>query len=184
MNTEHDEYTGQDKIELFVHCFGEKPKKVCTGHEESLVDVLAKAGINAADALVFAGEWIEALKENDDIEDGNDTHEPVNPAQTVGQLKLGDHHHVHCHKCLRIVATVNYAKQTKRHQFSPATTIEVVTKWAKKKLKLDDAAAVDLVLQICGRSDRPRPNQHLGELVEPGICNICFDLVPEVTPQG
>jgi len=185
MNTKHGEHgMSHEKIELFLHCFGEKPKKVSAGREERLIDVLTKTGINAADALVFVGEWAEALKEEADAENGNDTHEPVDHTQTLEQLKIRNHDHVHCHKCRRIATDVNYGSQTKRHQFSPASTIEVVTKWAKKKLKLDDAAAADLVLQKCGTNDRPRPNQHLGELVEAGSCKICFDLVPEVTPQG
>ena len=185
MNTKHDEHSmSHEKTELFLHGAGEKPKKVSAGREEFLIDVLAKSGINAADVPVFVGEWTEALNEEADVENGNDTQEPVNATQTLEQLKIRNHEHIHCHKCHRIATGVNYGSQTKRHQFSPATTIEVVTKWAKKKLMLDDAAAADLVLQICGTTDRPRPNQHLGEIVETGSCEICFDLVPEVTPQG
>lgn len=185
MNTKHGEHgMSHEKIELFLHFSGEKPKKVSAGHEERLIDVVAKSSINAADALVFVGEWTEALKEEIDVENGKDTHEPVNATQMLDQLKIRNHDHVHCHKCHRIATGINYGSQTKRHQFSPATTIEVITKWAKKKLKLDDAAAAELVLQICGTTDRPRPNQHLGELVGAGSCEICFDLVPEVTPQG
>ncbi len=173
-----------DKIELFLHSHGEKPKKVGAGRDERLIDVLTRAGINAADVLVFVGEWTEALKEEVNVEDGNDSHEPVDPTQTIERLKIRGHDHVHCHKCHRVAVEVNYGAGTKRHKFSPATTIEVVTKWAKTKFRLDDAAAADLVLQKCGTNDRPRPNQHLGELVEAGNCKICFDLVKEVTPQG
>jgi hypothetical protein len=39
-------------------------------------------------------------------------------------------------------------------------------------------------LQICGTTDKPRDDVHLGELVEAPKCAICFDLVKEVTPQG
>lgn len=173
-----------EKIDLFLHGSGDKPRKISAGREERLIDVLAKSGINAADALVFVGEWTEALTEEKSINDGNDTHEPVDPTQTIERLKIREHEHIHCHKCHQIAVDVNYGSDTKKHKFSPATTIEVVTKWAKTKFPLDAAAAADLVLQKCGTDNRPRPNQHLGELVEAGNCKICFDLVKEVTPQG
>ena len=79
---------------------------------------------------------------------------------------------------------VNYNNKTKRHRFSPATTIAVVTKWSLKKFELTDSAAADYVLRICGGSAQPRPNEHLGELVKAPDCRICFDIVKEVTPQG
>ncbi|MFZ3327502.1 MAG: hypothetical protein WA231_17175 [Methylocella sp.] len=80
---------------------------------------------------------------------------------------------------------VNFGGKTKRHKFSPATTIAVVTEWARKKFpNLDAAAAAEYVLQICGTTAQPRSDEHLGELVAAATCSICFDLVKEVTPQG
>lgn len=172
------------KVELFVHCHSAKPKKLSADSNECLRDVMAKAGVVAAGDLIFVGEWAEALKEPDDVDDGDDSHEPIDAGLTLEQLKIRGHDHIHCHKCRRVAVEVNYGPHTKRHKFSPATTVEVVTKWAKKKFKLDDAAAADLILQKCGTTERPRPNQHLGEIVEAGNCMICFDLVKEVTPQG
>ena len=78
---------------------------------------------------------------------------------------------------------VNFGGRTKSRKFSPATTISVVTRWARKKLKLDEAAAAEYVLRLCGTNDQPRPDRHLGELVD-RTCSLCFDLVKEVTPQG
>ena len=63
-------------------------------------------------------------------------------------------------------------------------TIAVVTAWARKKFKLDPVSASEFRLQICGTTDKPRDDVHLGELVEAPKCAICFDLVKEVTPQG
>ncbi|MGB8840128.1 MAG: hypothetical protein WCC64_03570, partial [Aliidongia sp.] len=96
-----------------------------------------------------------------------------------------EHRHVHCHHCWHVVVEVNFGGKTKRHKFSPATTIAVVTEWARKKFpNLDAAAAAEYVLQICGTTAQPRSDEHLGELVAAATCSICFDLVKEVTPQG
>jgi hypothetical protein len=58
-----------------------------------------------------------------------------------------------------------------------------VTGWARKALGLDDASAAEYVLRLCGTTDQPRPDKHLGELVG-STCSLCFDFVKEVTPQG
>ena len=60
----------------------------------------------------------------------------------------------------------------------------LVTQWARKKFDLDPAAGADYVLHICDTTKQPRPSEHLGELVEPPVCSICFKLVKEITPQG
>jgi hypothetical protein len=79
---------------------------------------------------------------------------------------------------------VNFGGKTKQRRFSPATTIAVVTAWARKKFKLDPVAASEYRLQICTTTNTPRDDVHLGELVEAPKCAICFDLVKEITPQG
>jgi len=173
------------KIEVFIHSQGAKPKKITAETHERLHDVLSQAGLPGLGDLVFLGESSEALDEADDVDNGEDSHEPVNAELTLEHLHLRDHGgHVHSHKCRRIMVTVNYGGGSKHHKFSPATTIEVVTRWAKKKFKLDDQAAADLVLQITGTKDIPRANQHLGEIVASGRCDVSFDLVKETTPQG
>jgi hypothetical protein len=92
---------------------------------------------------------------------------------------------VHRHHCRHVAVDVNFGGKTKRHKFSPATTVGVVTQWARKKFhNLDPAAAAEYVLQIVGTSTQPRSDEHLGELVGQTTCSICFDLVKEVTPQG
>lgn len=126
----------------------------------------------------------EALTEPDEVEDGVDQHAPVDVLLTVEILELRRHHHVHIHKCRHVAVEINFNGRTKRHRFSPATTIGVVTRWARKKFKLDGAAGAEYVLQVCKSIKQPRSDEHLGELVEPPVCSICFDLVKEITPQG
>jgi len=175
------------ELELFIHGQGLKPLVVAASPEDTLGDVLIRAGVIKdihSDLLVFVGESQEALNEPDDVEDGADQHAPVDVKLTLEALDLKRHRHVHCHRCRHVKVEVNFGDKTKRRNFSPATTIAVVTQWARKKFRLDPAAAAEYVLRLCKSNDQPRPDKHLGELVEAPKCSICFDLVKEVTPQG
>ncbi len=177
----------KQEFELFVHVQGDKPKVVKAALGDILADVLARSG-TAGDGrdgmLVFVGECKEALKEPHNIDDGEDSHQPVDVTLTLEVLEVHRHRHVHCHKCRQVVAEVNFGGKTARRKFSPATTVEVVTQWARRKFRLDPAAAAEYVLQLCGTTKQPRPDVHLGELVTAPTCSLCFDLVKEVTPQG
>jgi hypothetical protein len=175
------------EMELFVHAQGAKPRVIVAESGEVLRDVLVRFEIikeGQDDILVFAGECDEALAEADDIEGGADQHAPVDVNLTLEKLELKRHRHIHCHRCRHVTVDVNFSGKTKHRKFSPAATIGIVTQWARKKFHLDSAAASEYVLQICGGTDQPRPDKHLGELVEAPKCSICFDLVKEVTPQG
>lgn len=176
-----------EAFELFIHSQGAKPKVAVAGPHEVLRDVLVRAEVITEDReglLVFVGEWEEALTESGEIEDGEDAHDPVDLTLTIEALELHRHRHVHIHKCRRVAVEVHFNGNMKRHRFSPATTIAVVTQWARKKFDLDPAAGADYVLQICDTTKQPRPSEHLGEFVEPPVCSICFKLVKEITPQG
>ncbi|HUN96102.1 MAG TPA: hypothetical protein VMU69_07665 [Bradyrhizobium sp.] len=175
-------------IELFLHAQGMTPQAVTASPEDTLRKVLLRAAIipeGKDEVLVFVGECEEALKEASDIEDGVDEHEPIDIDLTLDVLEIHRHRHVHYHRCHHIAVEVNFGGKTKRHEFSPATTIAVVTQWARKKFpNLDPAAAAEYVLQIAGTATQPRPSEHLGEVVSAGTCSIGFDLVKEITPQG
>ena len=176
-----------EAIELFIHSQGAKPKVAVAGPHEVLRDVLVRTEViteGQEELLVFVSEWEEALAEPDEVENGEDTHVPVDFSLTIEALELHRHRHVHVHKCRRVAVEVHFNGGTKRHRFSPATTIAVVTQWARKKFKLDPAAGAEYVLHICDTTTQPRPSEHLGELVEPPVCAICFKLVKEITPQG
>jgi len=176
-----------EAIELFIHSQGEKPRVAVAAPHDVLREVLVRAEViteGREELLVFVGEWEEALNEPDEIENGEDSHAPVDFLMTIEALELHRHHHVHVHRCKRVAVEVHFNGIAKRHRFSPATTIAVVTQWARKKLKLDPAAGAEYVLRICGTTEQPRPSEHLGELVEPPVCAICFELVKEITPQG
>lgn len=173
-------------VELFVHGKG-RSQVVQASPAEKLREVLVRVdvlGPTEQDATVFVGECAEALGEPDDIDDGEDTHAPADIDLTIEVLDLKRHRHVHHHLCRRIAVEVNFGGKTKQHRFSPATTVETVTVWARTKFHIDVANASEYVLQFCGTANQPRTDQHLSQLSEAAGCKLCFDLVPEVTPQG
>ena len=119
-----------------------------------------------------------------DCENGADTHVPADLDRTVDDLDLDKHRHIHCHCCPEVETTVHFSGKELNRKFSPATTIEVATRWSRMNLRLDAAAASEFVLQLSGTMEQPRPSQHLGELVQGGECTLSFELVKEMTPQG
>ena len=172
--------------ELFLHCPDAKPQIIQVALDEKLLDVLVRDGAVHAgqtDILVFVGESDEALREPDAAEDRATQHGPVDTALPIRDLDP-KHKHLHCYSCSEVAVDVNFLDRTERRKFSPVTTVGVVTTWACTKLRLDDAAAADCVLRICGTVEQPRPDKYLGELAKIKGCSLCFDLVKELTPQG
>ena len=178
--------TAKEISEIFLHG-AEKPKVVSAKGSDVLHDVLVAAGVVSKDdkeIFVFVGECDESLKHPHEEDDGEDDHKPVETHLTLEALGLHKHRHVHVHRCKRVAVEVNFGGKTKKHKFSPAATVGIVTEWARRKFRLDPASAAEYVLQICGTSEQPRTDVHLGELVKKNECSLCFDLVKEVTPQG
>lgn len=176
-----------ERLEVFVHGSGAKPAVAEGAPGETLQDVLLRVGAITADdttLLVFVGECEEALSEADDVEDGLDQQAPSEVSKTLHELELHRHRHAHVHRCRHVAVEVHFAGKTKRHRFSPATTVAVATAWARKKFHLDPGTAAEYVLQLCNSSEQPRGDKHLGELVTAPHCSLCFNLVKEVTPQG
>lgn len=170
-----------------MHVHGAKPRVVKAAPGDTLSEVLTRLGIMKSgqdDILVFVGECDEALSESEHVEDGADAHAPVDVRLTLEVLELHRHRHVHCHTCRHVAVEVNFGGTSRRRKFSPNTTVGVVTQWARRKFRLDAAAAADYVLQLCHGGEQPRPDKHLGELVAGTTCSVCFDLVKEITPQG
>lgn len=175
------------EVELFIHSQGQKPRIVSASVEETLAALLVRLGIPTdqhREVFVFIGEDESALSEAPDVEDGVHKHDPADVSRTLGQHGVRHHGHLHHNRCRHIAVEINFAGHTKRHKFSPATTIAVVTAWARKKFKLDPHVAGEYVLRICGTPKEPRPDEHLGELTHGQDCALCFELVREVTPQG
>lgn len=173
-------------IEIYVYAGG-RSEVVQAAPVESLREILIGQGLigaAGAELLTFVGECDDALAEAVDAEDGSDTDLPVNIDLSIEILGLRERRHVHCHPCRHIAVVVNFGGASKRRRFSPSATVETVTSWARRKFPIDAAAASEYVLQFCGSTVQPRTDQHLSQLPEATACALCFDLVPEVTPQG
>src|SRR5690349_3125528 len=131
-----------EQIEIFIHSAGAKPKVVAATVDKILKDLLIRSDVLKADefdVLVFIGECDEARHEPDDVEDGADQHAPVDLSCRLHEVDLKRHRHVHLHTCRHIATEVHFGGKSKRHRFSPATTIAVVTAWARRKFHLDPA---------------------------------------------
>lgn len=177
----------EEELELYLHVEGEKPRPIKGKSGETLREVLVRWEVIKAGEegfTVFIGECDEALREPLEVENGADEHVPVDIDLTLEVLELKRHRHVHRHRCRHVAVTAHFGGDTKHRRFSPATSIEVVTRWARKKFKLEGAAGDEYVLQICDTTVQPRSDEHLSELVKAPDCGLCFNLVKELTPQG
>lgn len=171
--------------ELFVHCQDAKPQVIHADGDERLRDVLVRAGViqeGKHDLLIFVSESDAELLKSSDTKDGIDNHDPVDANLPIEKLGT-QQRHIHCYGCRHVAVDVNFGGQTEQWKFSPATTVGVVTRWARRKLRIDAAAAADYILRVCRTDEQPRSDKYLGELVS-ATCSLCFDLVKEVTPQG
>ena len=171
--------------ELFVHCQDAKPQVIHADGDERLRDVLVRAGViqeGKHDLLIFVSESDAELLKSSDTKDGIDNHDPVDANLPIEKLRT-QQRHIHCYGCRHVAVDVNFGGQTEQWKFSPATTVGVVTRWARRKLRIDAAAAADYILRVCRTDEQPRSDKYLGELVS-ATCSLCFDLVKEVTPQG
>lgn len=167
-------------LELFLHGNGQ-PQVVPARMDETLRELLARHGAAPIDGqFVFVGEADEAVYHPDA---DSDCHEPANLDLSLEQLELHKLRHVHTKAVHRVEVTV-YFNGHHKHSFSPAATIATVTAWAKKRFNIDPSAGAELVLALKPSGTQPRPDEHLGELLAPGTCELIFDLVREVTPQG
>lgn len=167
-------------LEIFLHGSGH-PRAVTARLDETLKEVLARSDALPGDGqFVFIGESDDAIRH---IDADADVHESANIELTLEQLDLSKHKHVHTRAVHRVEVTVYFNGHHKR-SFSPAATIATVTAWAKERFHIDPSDGADLVLALRPSGKYPRPDEHLGELLEPGTCALEFDLARELTPQG
>ena len=92
---------------------------------------------------------------------------------------------IHVHRCCRVLVTVTFNGLNKGHEFSPATTVSDVKKFAAiREFGMKPADAAEHVLQFSGSAERPEPETHVGALVSCPDCRIAFDLVPHKRVEG
>lgn len=163
--------------ELFVQGEGMRDIALIRVLEGStLRDVVEAArahGLRAED-----GEPPSVTIENDDTELDLDA--------SLSAAGIAERERIHIHRCQKVAVTVNYNARQATDDFPPSTTVKKLKKWSegKKGFELSEVDAADLLLQICGSSERPDEDAHIGSLVEVPGCSLCFDLVPKSRVEG
>ncbi len=165
----------EDQFEVFVQGPGiARPALVKVPADGRVADIVQAAkgkGLKQDDEQ-NARVWLE------------DADDPLNAQATLVEAGVKARSRIQIHTCQRIHVTVNFNNDNKQHPFSPSATIAAVKAWAVQKFGLDQTAATEYVLQICGSTDKPAPDIEVGSLAEPGQCSACFDLVPQQLVQG
>ena len=111
-----------------------------------------------------------------------DTEEPLDD-----EAMLSDHglvHRFHVHRCHRIRVVLCFNGKEVFRDFSPATTLARVKRWAARELGIEPDDAAELVLQLPGGEIRPDPSTHLGSLVSCEECSQKLDMVPKDRVNG
>ena len=85
-------------FELFIHSQGVKPMVLIAAPANTLREILLNFNVfrdHKDELLVFVGECHESLKEPDEVDEGEDKHEPVDVDLTIEDLDLRKHRHIH-----------------------------------------------------------------------------------------
>lgn len=113
----------------------------------------------------------------------HDADAPLDLTMPLKAAGVRDKHRVHVHRCKRVEVTLHFNERTVKLSFPPAATVDKVKKEFVKEIKMSAVDATEHVLQLCGSTDRPTPDTHIGSLVC-GCCSLCFDLVPIKRIEG
>ena len=113
----------------------------------------------------------------------HDAEHPLDPTLTLNADGVRDKHRVHIHRCKKVEVTLHFNERTEKLTFPPAATVDKVKKEFVKNLHMSKVDASEHVLQLCGSTERPDPDTHIGALVC-GCCTLCFDLVPIKRIEG
>lgn len=170
---QHDK---RDEIELFLQGQGIREITLVRVPRGGTVrDVLTAA---AAHGLGVDGDAPLVLLE--------DAEEPLAPDATLEHAGVTNRSRVHVHRCRRVGVTVNFNADQKCEGFPPSATVGRVRRWAvgKHGFDLNGVDATEHLLQLCGSSDRPDEDAHIGTLVTAPACGLCFDLVVKQRVEG
>ena len=114
-----------------------------------------------------------------------DSDEPVNEWDLVGDHAGRAGVKLHVHRCRHIVSAINFNGDTVRHRFGPGTTVARARSWAaERQFGMTPFEAAEHVLQISGAEEQPAPGVHLGALASCPTCTVTFDLVPNERLTG
>ena len=165
----------EEKIEVFLQGPGiarlSLVKVPVNGKIQDLIQVAKEKGLKLEDGQTPA-VWVE------------DDENPLKLDMTFEEAGIKPRSRVQIHTCPRIHVTVNFQNRSEQHPFSPSASIRTIKLWADHKYGLGEADATKYVLQLCDSTDRPSEDIQVGSLVQPGKCEICFDLASRQLVEG
>ncbi len=166
-----------DHIELFIQGEGIPKIALVKVHPEYTVADLIKVAREHS-LSVPEGSEVFVLLENTDA--------PLLLDAKIDEVGLAPRSRVHIHRCRRVEVTVNFNADQLKGFFPPSATLAWVKKWAvgKDGFGMADVDATEHLLQMCGSTDRPDEDVHIGTLVKLSNGTLCFDLAPKQRVEG
>lgn len=154
-------------MEIYVH----RPGK----DRMELRDVVPSTSV--ADAVGLGEGEIIVLEDSEEGE--------LDPARIVAEA-VGERGHVHVNTCHKVGVTINFHDQSKEASFGPGVRVERVFEWATgdKAFEMSDEDRADHTFKICETEEQADLSDHIGSLVAPSGCEVCFDLVPKQRFEG
>lgn len=160
-------------IEVFAQGEGKRTVEVLEVPEDGTVRDLLKAAKE------------KGLQEEDDVvvlaEDAEDVLDVDRPLKEAG---IGRHAHVHIHRSRRVDVTVHYNGAAFELSVPPSLRVKQVFRRAVAHFKLSPTDAKEHVLQICGTTEQPEEDTHIGTLATHPDASVCFNLVLKKRVQG
>lgn len=159
-------------IDVYVHGEGSRePKMVKVPEDATLKDVAQAAGCHL--------EKVEELFIGRQDED-----EPMNHGHHLHEAGVGHRHHVHCHRCKKILVSVSYNGVQKDRDFAPAVRLDKVLRWATHEFNLHGSDAADMALFLPGEATPVDGDVHVGSLASFPDCRITFMMNVPVQVNG
>lgn len=155
---------------------------------------LQSEGRRAVDAVevpegATVGDLLQAARErglaDDDadvlLEDADDALDADTPLADAG---VGVGAQVHIGRRRKVAVTVQFETRSVEARLAPSRRVLRVLKRALKHFEIPRSEAKEYALQLCGTTDRPDLDVHLGALASGPEASVCFDLVLKNRVQG
>jgi hypothetical protein len=181
MNTDktQDQKGTSHELQVFVQGEGLGEIRLVKASSNTTVD-----GLIQEIAAKFGGEFAAAVAGGGMTVTLEDDDKVIRLTESLEKAGIRDRSRVHIHRCRKVKVSVNFNEKTATDDFPPSTTVGKVKKWADKKFDIDKIDATEHALQLCGTSERPDEDRHIGTLTNHASCSVCFDLVPKRRVEG
>jgi hypothetical protein len=163
-------------IELYVHSNnGVDPVLVQAEQDATITEILEKIAGNGG----FGGKV-----EDDILVFAEDCEEPFERQLKLSECEIRHRHHIHCHRCRKVLVTVYY-NGVHKETFPPGTKVKRVLKWAIHAFKLSPTDAAEKILVLKEASNQELPlDAHIGSFTHPHQCSVELCLTAPVEVQG